>query len=71
MIVIYNVKHRFAICLKFGDKFLASLSKLVFEAKARIYSTTEENLLLYCRKFSANIVVVIAEHILITRSVSQ
>ena len=42
MRIIYNVKHRYAIHLKFGDKFMTSLTKLVLEAK--------ENLLLYCRK---------------------
>ena len=47
MRVIYNVKHRYAICLKFGDKFLIPLTKLVLEAKASICSTIKENLLLY------------------------
>ena len=51
MRIIYNVKHRFVICLKFGDKFLTFLTKLVLERKASIFSTIEENLLLYCRKF--------------------
>ena len=31
--VIYNVKHRYVICLEFGDKFLTFLTKLVLEAK--------------------------------------
>ena len=59
MRVMYNVKRCYAIRLKFGDKFLTSLTKLVLEAKASIYSTIKENLLLYCRKFSAFVVVVI------------
>ena len=58
MRIIYNVKH-FAIHLKFGDKFLNSLTKLVLEAKASICSTIKEDLLLYCREFSAYVVVVI------------
>ena len=49
--IIYNVKHRFVIRLKFGGKFLTFLTKLVLERKASIFSTIKENLLLYCRKF--------------------
>ena len=59
MRVTYNVKHRYAIHLKFGGKFWTSLTKLVLEAKASICSTIKENLLLYCRRFSAFVVVVI------------
>ena len=50
---IYDVKHCYEICMKFGDKFLTSLTKLVLEAKANIGSIIKENLLLYCHKFSA------------------
>ena len=58
-VVIHNVKHCYAIRLKFGDKLLTSLIKLeLLEAKAKICSTIKENLLLYC-KFSAFFVVVI------------
>ena len=59
MRVMYNVKDCYAICLKFGDKLLTSLIKLLLEAKVTICSTIKENLLLYCRKFSAFVVVVI------------
>ena len=59
MRIIYNVRHRYAVRLKFGDKFLTFLTKLVFEGKASICSATKENLLLYCRKFSGFVVVVI------------
>ena len=59
MKIIYNVKYRYAIRLKFGDKFLTSLTNLVLQAKASICSTIKENLLLYCRKFSAFVIVVI------------
>ena len=31
MRIIYNIKQRYAICLKFADKFLAFLTKLVLE----------------------------------------
>ena len=57
MRVMYNVKHCHAIRLKFGNKLLTFLSKLVLEAKAKIYSTIKENLLLYCRKSSAFVVL--------------
>ena len=48
MRIMYNVKHRYPIRLKFGDKFLTSLTKLMLEAKGSICSTIRENLLLYC-----------------------
>ena len=59
MRVFYNVKHRYEICLKFGDKFLTSVTKIVLEAKASICSTIKESPLLYCRKFSAFVAIVI------------
>ena len=37
--IIYNVKRRYVIRLKFGDKVLTSLIKSVLEAKAKICST--------------------------------
>ena len=46
MRIIYNVRHRYAIRLKFAGKSLTFLTTLVFE-----------NILLYRRKFSAFIVV--------------
>ena len=39
MRIIYDVKHRHAIRLKFGDKFLTSLAKLVLQVKVSISST--------------------------------
>ena len=59
MRIIYDVRHCYAIQLKFGDKFLTFLAKLVLEGKASVCSKIKENLLLYCRKFSAFVVVVI------------
>ena len=59
MRVIYNVKHRYTIRLKFGEKFSTSLTKLVLKAKVSICSIIKEILLLYCSKFSAFAVVVI------------
>ena len=38
MRIICNVKHRYEIRLKFGDKSLTSLTKLLLEAKASIYN---------------------------------
>ena len=52
MTIIYNVKHRYAIRLKFGAKFFPSLAKLV-QLKSSICSTIMENRVLYCRKFLA------------------
>ena len=57
--IIYNVTHRYAIRLKFRGKFLTSLTKVVLEAKASIWSRIKQNLLVYCRKFQAFVVVFI------------
>ena len=46
MRITYNVRHRYAIHLKFGEKLLTFLTKLVPEGKTNISSTTKENLLL-------------------------
>ena len=61
MIIIYNLKYRHAIRLKFRDKFLISLAKLKLEAKASTGQcfTIRESLLWYCRKFSTYFVAVV------------
>ena len=59
MSVMYNVKHRYAIRLKFGGlKFETSLTTIVLKAKASICSTVRENVLLYCLKFSVFVIIV-------------
>ena len=62
--VIYNVKHHYAIRLKFGGKFLFFLTKLMLEVKSRTCSTIKENLLLYCRSFSTFVAVAIISYFL-------
>ena len=59
MKIFNNVKHRHAICLKFGDRFFNYLAMLGCEAKASICFAIKENLILYCRKFSAFVAAVI------------
>ena len=49
-------KHCDEICLKFGDRFFTSLTMLGLELQASICSTIKENLLLYCRQFSAFVI---------------
>ena len=57
---MYIVKHRYAIRLKFGGKFLTSLTKQGLEAKTSICcSTIKENLLFHCLEFLAFVVIVI------------
>ena len=70
MRTLNNAKHH-TICLKFEDRIFTSLTTIELEAKASICSTIKENLILYCRKFSAFSVAVINQHILITKSVSR
>ena len=69
--IFNNVKDHQAICLKFGDRLLTSLTMPGPEAKVSICSTIKENLVLHCCKFSTLIVAVINQYISITRSVSQ
>ena len=38
-------------CLEFGDKSLNSVTNLVLKVKAIIFSSVNENLLLYCQSF--------------------
>ena len=57
MRIIYNTKRCYAIRLKFGDKFLTSLTKLLVKAKSSIYSAIKDSLHLYCGKFSPFVVV--------------
>ena len=47
--IIYKVRHRYAIPLKFGGKFLTFLTKLVLKGKVSIRCTIKENLLFCCR----------------------
>ena len=49
MIIIYNVTRRYAIHLKFGGKFLTSLTKLTSQARANICRTIKRSVLLHCR----------------------
>ena len=42
MRITFKEKHRYAIRLKFGDKFLTSLTKLVLEEKFRNSSTIKK-----------------------------
>ena len=43
MRVTYNVKHRYAICLKFGDELLISLTKIVLEANVSVCSIKKKS----------------------------
>ena len=53
MRIFNNVKHRYVICLKSGDRFCW------LEAKVSICSTVKENILLYCCMFLAFVVSIV------------
>ena len=57
--IFINVKHFNVMFLKFGGSFFTSLTMLGLEAKVSICSAIEENLILYCPKFSTFVVAVI------------
>ena len=57
MIIIRNAKHGYAIRLKFGEA-LNPFTKLLLQMKVSTCSTIKENLLLYSRKFSTFVFVV-------------
>ena len=59
MRMFINVKHRHAICLKFGDRIFTFPTILGLESKGNICSTIKENLISYCRKFSEFFVAVV------------
>ena len=63
---IYNVKYRYVIYLKFGDKFLTSLTKIVLELYVYELEST-----LYCHKFPIFVITVIINIFQYIRSVSQ
>ena len=42
MRISYNLKHHYAICLETGEKYFTSLTNLVTEAKANIYSQSKK-----------------------------
>ena len=45
--VMYNVNHRFAIRLKFDDKFVISLTKLLLKAKANVSALQSKKIYFY------------------------
>ena len=51
MYIFSNVKHRHAICLKFGGRVSISLAILGCQAKVSICFAIKENLIFCCRKF--------------------
>ena len=59
MRVMHNGDLPYAIHSKFGDKFLASLTKSVLEPEAGTCFTVKEYLLLHCHKILAFVVVAI------------
>ena len=57
--MLNDVNHRYAICLKFGDRFYTSITMLGLETKASICFKIKEKLILYCCKFLVFVVAVI------------
>ena len=59
---MYNVKHRYAVHLKSGHRLFSSLTKVMLKEKASTVSTIKEIVLLYCRRFSSFVFVVMIQH---------
>ena len=59
MLTSNSSKNRHAICLKFGDLFFNSLTKLELEVKTSISSKIKETLLRYRRKLLVFVIAVI------------
>ena len=58
MIKVNNVKHRYIVYLKSGDRFFTSLTLPGLESTDSTSSTIQGNLLLYYRKFPAFVISV-------------
>ena len=57
--IFNNAKYHLVIFFKFRGRYFTSLAMLGLEAKASVFSTVKENLILFFGKFSVFVLVVI------------
>ena len=59
MRIVYNLKHRYVVCLKFVNKLSTYLAKEMFQVKVSIRSTIKKTILILSQVFGKSVVVTI------------
>ena len=59
MRIVYNLKHRYVVSLKFVNKLSTYLAKEMFQVKVSIRSTIKKTILILSQVFGKSVVVTI------------